>query len=361
MKTQTTSLFEGWKLKNENRPVIISGPCSAESEEQVLDIARQLNDQNIEILRAGIWKPRTRPNSFEGVGSVGLEWLKLAKQEYDLKIATEVANVKHVYEALKAGVDILWIGARTTVNPFAIQEIADALKGVDIPVLVKNPINPDVDLWQGAIERIAGAGIEKIGAIHRGFSSFDKTKYRNAPKWQLPIELRRRLPELPMICDPSHIAGQRDLIQRVSQKSMDLNYDGLMIECHNNPDEAWSDAKQQVSPEQLKEILASLILRELAEDNPNVQHDLEELRGQIDEFDRELFQILEERMKVAEKIGLYKKANNITVLQPDRWQEILEKTIEQGKSHDLSSEFVTKIFTAIHQESINKQTKLMRD
>lgn len=360
MEAKTKSLVDKWGLEKTDRPLIIAGPCSAESEEQVLDIARQLKEQNIEIFRAGIWKPRTRPNSFEGVGSVGLEWLKAAKQEYGMKITTEVANVKHVYEALRAGVDILWIGARTTVNPFAIQEIADALKGVDIPVLVKNPINPDVDLWQGAIERIAGAGIEKIGAIHRGFSSFDKTKYRNIPKWQLPIELRRRMPDIPMICDPSHIAGRRDLIEPVSQKSLDLNYDGLMIETHNNPDEAWSDAKQQVSPIQLKEILGNLVLRELAENDPSVQHDLEELRGKIDAYDKELFQVLEDRMKVAVQIGEYKKAHNITVLQPERWQEILDKTIEEGKKHDLSTEFVTKVFTAIHQESINKQTKLMR-
>jgi chorismate mutase len=360
METTEKSLFTGWGLQNENKPLIISGPCSAESEEQVLDIAKQLSEQNIEIYRAGIWKPRTRPNAFEGVGSVGLEWLKLAKQEYGMKISTEVANVKHVYEALKAGVDILWIGARTSVNPFAVQEIADALQGVDIPVLVKNPINPDVDLWQGAIERIAGAGITKLGAIHRGFSSFDKTKYRNIPKWQLPIELRRRMPELPMICDPSHIAGRRDLLQDVSQKSMDLNYDGLMIECHNNPDEAWSDAKQQVTPTVLKDIINNLVLRQVGEGDPDLQDGLESLRSKIDNFDKELFNILEERMKVAVEIGAYKKANDITVLQPERWQEILDKTIEQGKAHDLSSEFVTKVFTAIHQESINKQTKLMK-
>ncbi len=359
METQRKSLFEGWGLQSTDRPLVISGPCSAESEEQILDIAKQLKEQNIEIFRAGIWKPRTRPNSFEGVGSVGLEWLKLAKQEYGVKITTEVANVKHVYEALRAGVDILWIGARTSVNPFAIQEIADALKGVDIPVMVKNPINPDVDLWQGAIERIAGAGIDKIAAIHRGFSSFDKTKYRNIPKWQLPIELRRRMPEIPMICDPSHIAGRRDLIEKVSQKSLDLNYDGLMIECHNNPDEAWSDAKQQVSPAQLKEILDNLVLREVVINDASIQ-DLEELRAQIDAHDKKLFSLLESRMAVAEKIGEFKKAHNITVLQPERWQAILDKTIEEGKKHNLSSEFVTKMFTAIHQESINKQTKLMR-
>lgn len=352
------STFQNWGLENTDRPLVIAGPCSAETEGQVLDIARKIKEQNIEIFRAGIWKPRTRPNSFEGVGSIGLNWLKLVQQEIGLKITTEVANARHVEEALKAEIDILWIGARTTVNPFTVQEIADALKGVDIPVLIKNPINPDVDLWQGAIERIAGVGIHRIGAIHRGFSSFDKSKYRNVPNWQLPIELRRRLSDIPMICDPSHISGRRDLIESVSQKSLDLNYDGLMIETHNNPDEAWSDSKQQVTPDQLKEILGNLILRNIS--NSASQHDLDELRNQIDNFDKKLFHILEERMKVAVKIGEYKKAHNITVLQPERWQEILDKTIEEGKLHDLSSEFVTKLFTAIHQESINKQTKLMR-
>lgn len=350
--------FQGWGLQNAERPLVIAGPCSAESEEQVLATARQLKDQGIEIFRAGIWKPRTRPNSFEGVGSIGLEWLQLVQKEVGMKVSTEVANVKHVYEALRMGVDIIWIGARTSANPFAMQEIADALKGVDIPVFVKNPVNPDVELWIGAIERIQGAGITRVGAIHRGFSTFDKTRYRNIPQWQLPIELRRKMPGLPMICDPSHIGGRRDILQEISQKALDLNYDGLIIETHCNPDKAWSDAKQQVTPANLKILLGNLVLRhrELSSTSLN---SLEDLRLQIDKYDNDLLSIIEERMKVAEKIGEYKKANNITILQPDRWQEILTKTLEKGKNRDLSDEFLAQIFKAIHQESINKQTTIM--
>ncbi len=361
MNTELESPFKGWGLQTNGKPLIIAGPCSAESEEQVLNTAKQLSEQGIGIFRAGIWKPRTRPNSFEGVGSIGLEWLKLAKQETGIMVSTEVANVKHVYEALRMGVDIIWIGARTSANPFAIQDIADALKGVDIPVFVKNPINPDVDLWMGAIERIQGAGITRVGAIHRGFSTFDKTRYRNIPQWQLPIELRRRMPDLPMICDPSHIAGRRDILLEISQKAMDLNYDGLIIETHINPDKAWSDAKQQITPAQLKELLGKLVLRTLKSSNPNILHTLEDLRQQIDKFDNELLDILEERMKVAEEIGDYKKINNITILQPDRWYEILTKTKEKGKSRNLSDEFIAQIFKSIHQESINKQTKIMNE
>ncbi len=352
--------FKGWGLEKEDRPLIIAGPCSAESEEQVLDTARQLKDQGIEVFRAGIWKPRTRPNSFEGVGSIGLEWLRSVQREIGLKVSIEVANVKHVYEALRMGVDILWIGARTSANPFAMQDIADALKGVDIPVFIKNPVNPDVELWMGAIERIQGAGITKVGAIHRGFSTFDKTRYRNAPQWQLPIELRTKMPNLPMICDPSHIGGRRDILQEISQKAFDLNYDGLIIESHCNPDKAWSDAKQQITPAELKNLLGNLVIRH-REIDQNSFHTLEDLRQQIDKFDNELLGIIEERMKVAEKIGEYKKANNITILQPDRWQEILNKILEKGKNRDLSDEFLVQIFKAIHQESINKQTRIMNE
>lgn len=353
--------FKGWGIENNERPLVIAGPCSAESEEQVLETAKQLKAQDIEVFRAGIWKPRTRPNSFEGVGSIGLEWMKLVQNEVGMKVSTEVANVKHVYEALRMGVDIIWIGARTSANPFAMQEIADALKGVDIPVLVKNPVNPDVDLWMGAIERIQGAGISKVGAIHRGFSTFDKTRYRNIPQWQLPIELRRKMPDLPMICDPSHIGGRRDILQEISQKAMDLNYDGLIVETHINPDKAWSDAKQQLTPLQLKELLEKLVLRSINASDPSLMHTLDDLRTQIDKFDNELLNILEERMKVAEKIGQYKKANNITILQPDRWQQILSKTLEKGANHDLSDDFIVQIFKSIHQESINKQTKIMNE
>lgn len=353
--------FKGWGLDNPDRPLIIAGPCSAESEEQVLDTARQLKAMNIQIYRAGIWKPRTRPNSFEGVGSIGLEWLKLVQKEVGMKVSTEVANVKHVYEALRFGVDIIWIGARTSANPFAMQEIADALKGVDIPVLVKNPVNPDVDLWMGAIERIQGAGISRVGAIHRGFSTFDKTRYRNAPQWQLPIELRRKMPDIPMIVDPSHIGGRRDILQEISQKALDLNYDGMIIETHCNPDKAWSDAKQQITPAELGKLIGKLVLRSRDSDNEAFLHNLEDLRLQIDKFDDEILTILQERMKVAEKIGEYKKANNITILQPDRWQAILDKVLEKGKNRNLSDEFLANLFKAIHQESINKQTRIMND
>lgn len=353
--------FKDWGLQNTDRPLIIAGPCSAESEEQVMDTAMQLKAMNIEIYRAGIWKPRTRPNSFEGVGSIGLEWLRKVQKEVGMKVSTEVANVKHVYEALRFGVDIIWIGARTSANPFAMQEIADALKGVDIPVFVKNPVNPDVELWIGAIERIQGAGITRVGAIHRGFSSFDKTRYRNVPQWQLPIELRRKMPNIPMICDPSHIGGRRDILQEISQKAMDLNYDGLIIETHCNPDKAWSDAAQQITPTELGKLIGKLVLRSVNSENQDFIHNLEDLRHQIDKYDDELLNIIEERMKVAEKIGMYKKKNNITILQPDRWNEILEKVLEKGKKFDLSDEFLANIFKAIHQESINKQTHIMNE
>ena len=351
--------FEGWGLQQNERPLVIAGPCSAESEEQVLDTAKQLKANGVNIFRAGIWKPRTRPNAFEGVGSIGLDWLKLVQQEVGMMVSTEVANVKHVYEALRTGVDIIWIGARTSANPFAMQDIADALKGVDIPVFVKNPVNPDVDLWMGAIERIQGAGISKVGAIHRGFSSFDKTRYRNTPQWQLPIELRRKMPGIPMICDPSHIAGRRDILQEISQKAMDLNYDGLIIETHNDPDKAWSDAKQQITPSVLKDLLNGLTLRSVNSDDLSSMNNLEDLRLQIDKFDNDILNIIEERMGVVEKIGEYKKQNNITILQPNRWQEILNKTLEKGKNRDLSDEFIIQLFKSIHQESINKQTKIM--
>lgn len=353
------SPFNSWEvIKNKKRPIIIAGPCSAETEEQVMETARGLKEQGIEIFRAGIWKPRTRPNSFEGVGSIGLEWLKRVKQEVGLTTSVEVANFKHVYEALRAGVDILWIGARTSANPFAMQEIADALKGVDIPVFIKNPVNPDVDLWLGAVERIMGSGIKHIGAIHRGFSSFEKTRYRNVPQWQLAIEFRRRMPEIPMICDPSHISGCTELIQEVSQKALDLNYDGLIIESHCNPKEAWSDAKQQLTPVELGELLKSLILRNV-EVNSAEKETLEDLRLKIDGFDEELLKVLDERMKVAEAIGQYKKEHNITILQPSRWDEIISQIVEKGAKHNLSEEFISTVFKAIHQESINKQTEIM--
>lgn len=342
----------------ENKPLIISGPCSAETREQVLNTAHQLKSVGINVYRAGIWKPRTRPNSFEGIGSEGLDWLKEVKKETGLLIAVEVANVKHVYEALKGGVDILWIGARTSVNPFAVQEIADALKGVDIPVLIKNPINPDLELWIGAMERINQAGITKIAAIHRGFSSYAPTQYRNAPQWQIPIELKRRIPGLPIICDPSHIGGIRELIAPIAQKAMDLDMDGLMIEAHCNPTEAWSDAKQQVTPEILQKILEVLVKRKVTPDNIALT-ELEDLRLEIDKHDKELLTVLADRMACVAEIGQYKKKNQMTILQTDRWDAILNARATEGENLALSNELVKTIFKAIHQESINKQEDIL--
>jgi chorismate mutase len=344
------------------RPFLISGPCSAETEEQVMETARQLAQINeVSVFRAGIWKPRTRPNSFEGVGTEGLKWLRTVKQETGLLVGTEVANEKHVYEALKYGIDLLWIGARTSVNPFTVQEISDALNGVDVMVLVKNPINPDIELWMGAIERIAKAGITRLGAIHRGFSSYVKTLYRNQPNWQLPIELRRRIPDLPIICDPSHIAGSRLYLHEISQKAMDLNFDGLMLESHINPKEALSDASQQITPNDLRELLSRLILRSASTSDPKLLDVLGELRQQIDVYDEHLLDLLEQRMKVAETIGQYKKDNNITILQSTRWDEIMKKVIAKGLAKGLSSETIDTIFKAIHQESINHQMKVMNN
>lgn len=354
------TIFEGWGLDC-TRPLVIAGPCSAETEEQVMDTARRLKKTSTQIYRAGIWKPRTRPNSFEGVGVKGLKWLKQVKEETGLFTTTEVANAQHAYEALKYGVDMLWIGARTTVNPFTIQEIAEALSGVDIPIFVKNPVNPDVDLWIGSIERLQKVGITRIAAVHRGFSSFSENRYRNSPNWQIPIELKRLRPDLPMVCDPSHIAGKRTLLQEVAQKAMDLNFDGLMIETHPDPDSAWSDAKQQITPEELGTLLDHLILRRTDPGNNGFIHKLEELRGEIDRLDQELMNILEDRMKVATKIGLVKKENSVTILQPARWDQIISKYLEEGHSKGFSDEFIRKLFMAIHQESINMQTKVMND
>jgi chorismate mutase len=360
VKVETSPLRE-WDEYRE-KPFLISGPCSAETEEQVMDTARALAAMNkINIFRAGIWKPRTRPNSFEGVGVAGLKWLRSVKKETGLLVATEVANEKHVYEALKYGIDMLWIGARTSVNPFTVSEIADALKGVDVMVFVKNPINPDIELWIGALERVAKAGIKKLGAIHRGFSSYEKTTYRNQPNWQIPIELRRRIPDLPIICDPSHIAGSTEYIHEISQKAMDLNFDGLMIESHINPEKALSDAAQQITPNDLKELLSRLILRNVSPSDPKLLDVLGELRQQIDIYDDHLLDIIEQRMKVSETIGGYKKENNITILQTVRWDEIVKKVMKKGLAKGLSSEFIDIIFKAIHQESINHQMKVMNN
>ncbi len=358
LKTHMVKEWRGYK----GRPFLISGPCSAETEEQVMATAIQLAQiKEVSVFRAGIWKPRTRPNSFEGVGIEGLKWLRTVKQETGLMVGTEVANEKHVYEALKYGIDMLWIGARTSVNPFTVQEISDALNGVDVMVFVKNPINPDLELWIGALERISRAGITKLGAIHRGFSTYEKTIYRNQPNWQLPIELRRRIPDLPIICDPSHISGSREFLHEISQKAMDLNFDGLMLESHIDPDKALSDAAQQLTPNDLKELLSRLVLRSPGTSDPKLLDILGELRQQIDVFDDALIDILEKRMKVAETIGQYKKENNITILQTTRWDEIIKKVMVNGQLKGLSREVIDTIFKAIHQESINHQMKIMNN
>jgi chorismate mutase len=321
----------------------------------VLNIARQLAADGIKILRAGIWKPRTKPGGFEGVGSEGLAWLKKVKQETGMYVSTEVATQKHVYEALKYGIDMLWIGARTTANPFAVQEIAEALHGVDIPVLVKNPVNPDLELWIGALERLSNAGLTKIGAIHRGFSSYDKKIYRNLPQWHIPIELQRRFPDLQIICDPSHIGGRRDLIQPLSQQAMDLNYDGLIIEAHCDPENAWSDAAQQVTPGRLKEILGALIIR----DGKQSTEDLSDLRKQIDELDDQLLELLAKRMRISREIGTFKKEHNMIVVQTDRYDEILQKRISQAESMGMNPDFMHTVLEAVHEESVRQQIEIL--
>ncbi|MFK7978630.1 MAG: bifunctional 3-deoxy-7-phosphoheptulonate synthase/chorismate mutase type II [Saprospiraceae bacterium] len=345
--------------KPAGQPVVIAGPCSAESEEQVLTTARALAKQNIDLFRSGIWKPRTRPGSFEGVGVIGLKWLQKVKKETGLPVTTEVANREHVFEALKHGIDVLWLGARTTVNPFSVQEVADALKGVDIPVMIKNPINPDVKLWMGAIERIAKAGITKIGVIHRGFSSFGNSNYRNEPMWQLAIELKRLVPGIQMVCDNSHICGRRDTLGFVAQRAMDLQMDGLMTEVHPTPDEAWSDAAQQITPAVFGELVKGLKLRKASTNDVEFLEHIDDLRHQIDEIDNNLLNLYSQRMKLAENIGKYKKKNNISILQSSRWNEILEQSMAKGREKGLSDGFVTQVLTAIHQESINHQTKVM--
>ena len=347
-------------LPSASRPLIISGPCGAETEEQVMATARGIASLGkVSIFRAGIWKPRTRPNSFEGVGSIGLKWLRRVKEETGLLTTVEVANALHVEEALNNKVDILWIGARTTVNPFSVQEIADALKGVDIPVMVKNPLHPDLQLWIGALERVNNAGIKKIIAVHRGFFSSSKKKYRNAPTWEIPIELKAICPQLPIVCDPSHISGRVDLLQQVAQKALDLDMFGLMIESHINPQAALSDARQQVTPDQLGELLGSLTLREATSDNEEFTNQLQQLRSMIDEIDEEMLRTLNRRMEVIEKIGEYKRDNNVTILQIERWLEILNTRTALARSLGLSEEFITRLCQLLHKESIRKQTEIM--
>lgn len=360
MQTQTTSTKDLIQEKWNKRPLIISGPCSAETEEQVLETATRLAATGkIDVLRAGIWKPRTKPGLFEGIGTRGLTWLAQAKKVTGLPTTVEVATAKHVEDALHFDVDMLWVGARTTVNPFSVQEVADALRGVDIPVLIKNPINPDLELWTGGIERLQKVGLKQVGMIHRGFSSYGNTEFRNAPMWHLPIEMRRRFPDMLLVCDPSHICGNRHMLQDTAQKSIDLDFDGVMIESHIDPDNAWSDAKQQITPERLAEMLGALVWRNENTDAAEFVTALAKLREQINHLDDELMTILSQRMKIADKIGQYKKDNNITILQTNRWNEILEKASLKGEKLGLSKEFITKYFDAIHLESINHQNKIM--
>ncbi|HSR60724.1 MAG TPA: bifunctional 3-deoxy-7-phosphoheptulonate synthase/chorismate mutase type II [Robiginitalea sp.] len=340
-------------------PLVIAGPCSAETEEQVLAIAHQLKGTDVNYYRAGIWKPRTRPGNFEGVGAIGLKWLQRVKQETGLKTATEVANKAHVDLALEHDIDLLWIGARSTVSPFIVQEIADALAGTDKIVLIKNPVNPDLSLWLGAVERLYSSNIERLGVIHRGFSTYEKSKYRNIPEWQLAIELQSRFPDLPLINDPSHISGHRDLIFDVSQTALDLNFDGLMIETHTDPDKAWSDAAQQVTPARLVQIMKDLRIRKETDEEAEYSSKLSNLRTQIDVIDNQLIEILGRRMKVSDEIGVLKKQRNVAVLQTGRWNAILGSMILEGESRGLSEEFVLKLFKAIHQESINHQEKII--
>ncbi len=338
------------------RPLIIAGPCSAETEEQVMETARQLAARGIKIFRAGVWKPRTKPGGFEGNGVMALPWLKRVKKELGMYIAVEVATAAHVREALAYDVDILWIGARTSANPFAVQEVADALEGMDIPVLIKNPVNPDLDLWIGAVERVYNAGIRKIGAIHRGFSSYDKKIYRNLPQWHIPIELRRQLPTLPIICDPSHIGGRRELIAPLSQQAMDLNFDGLIVESHCNPEKAWSDASQQVTPDVLDFILNTLVIRDTTQSTEN----LATLRRQIDDLDSSLLELLAKRMRVSREIGLYKKEHNMPILQSQRYDEILQNRIAQAERMGMDAEFMKTVLVAIHEESVRHQQEIMK-
>src|SRR5690606_26502241 len=349
-------------IDTNGKPLIIAGPCSAETEEQLVSTAHLLaNTGKVNILRAGIWKPRTRPGEFEGIGSIGLQWLKRAKKETGLLTATEVATAKHVEEALEAGVDVLWVGARSTANPFTVQEIADALKalGADVPVLVKNPVNPDLSLWIGALERINRAGIKKIAAIHRGFSSFEKTAFRNEPMWDIAIQLKTIAPELPIINDPSHICGNRELIPYITQKAMDMDMQGLIIESPSHPSVAWTDAKQQVPPAALADMLDNIAVRKPASDNPAFEDKLAELRKQIDKLDDQILKTIADRMKIAEKIGEYKRDNNVTILQVSRWDEIVQKRVQLAKALNLGEEFTVKYLELLHNESIRKQNEVM--
>ena len=348
--------LEALNLPSDNkRPFVIAGPCSAETEEQVMTTATQLAEKGCHMFRAGVWKPRTKPGGFEGNGEPALKWMAEAKKETGMMMCTEVATPEHVELAMKYGIDVMWIGARTSANPFAMQELADAMKGIEIPIMVKNPVNPDLELWIGALERINLAGVKKLGAIHRGFSSYDKKIYRNRPMWQIPIELRRRIPELPIVCDPSHIGGRRELVAPLCQQAMDLGFDGLIVESHCNPDCAWSDAKQQVTPDVLDYILTLLQVR----DETTTTENIKLLRKQIDEQDDKLLELLSQRFRVCREIGQYKKEHNMTVLQTGRYNEILDKRGAQGALCGMSEQFVKTVFEAIHEESVRQQLEII--
>lgn len=353
------SLYE-WGMFTEPRPSVVAGPCSAESEEQIMETAKGLREMGINVFRAGIWKPRTHPGSFEGVGSQGLRWMQRAKKELGLKIATEVASEKHVFECLKYGVDLVWLGARTTANPFLVQEIADALRDTDIPVLVKNPVNPDLDLWIGALERLNRAGIKKLGVIHRGFSTFEKIVYRNDPQWQIAVELRSRFPQLPFFCDPSHMGGSKEYIREISQRSLDLGLEGLMIESHCNPSCALSDAKQQLTPSELSDLLYNqIVVREKDSDSQEWKDNIDQLRAKIDIIDENILYALGSRMKISRQIGEYKKANNVAILQTSRWDAVLAKVVEKGAEYGLKREFIEDVFNAIHESSVEVQNEVI--
>ncbi len=353
--------IKAWLPEIDN-PLLVSGPCSLETEEQVLETARLLaKDNRVHVFRGGVWKPRTRPGSFEGVGSIGLEWLKMVKQETGLMVGTEVANAQHTEEALKAGIDVLWIGARSTASPFVVQEIADALKGTGSIVMIKNPVNPDAQLWMGAVERVHRAGIKNIVGIHRGFTPFRETKYRNYPNWKTFIELRRLLPNLPVICDPSHIAGKREYLYEISQKAFDMGMDGLMVESHRDPSVALSDAAQQLTPENLGRLLDRLVIRYENTSNPDFENQLDVLRNRIDSIDSEILELLASRVKIVAQIGKYKRENNVTALQMNRWTELMENRVATGKNMDLNETFIKILFQLIHEDSVRMQTEIMDD
>ena len=358
-KLELVPLYE-WGMFTEPRPRVGAGPCSAESLEQVMETAKGLKELGINVFRAGIWKPRTHPGCFEGIGVEGLEWLQQVKKEYGIKVSTEVASERHVYECLKYGVDLVWLGARTTANPFLVQEIADALKGTDIPVLVKNPVNPDLDLWIGALERLSRAGVKKLGVIYRGFSTFEKIKYRNDPHWEIAIELRSRFPELPFFVDPSHMGGSKAYIREISQRSLDLGFEGLMIESHCNPACALSDAKQQLTPPELSDLLYNQItVRDADSDSPQWKENIDQLRAKIDVIDENLLYTLASRMKVSRQIGQYKKDNNIAIIQASRWDAVLAKVVEKGQEYELPEKFLTAVFNAIHEASVDAQNEII--